>query len=73
MKKSFQSFLPVLAFATAFVWASPVNAQQPQSNKFWWPEKLDLSPLRQGAAESNPLRSCKPKPRKFHKSCNVYP
>ncbi|MEP6540269.1 MAG: catalase/peroxidase HPI [Bryobacteraceae bacterium] len=55
MKKSFQSFLPVLAFATAFVWASPVNAQQPQSNKFWWPEKLDLSPLRQGAAESNPL------------------
>jgi len=25
------------------------------SNQFWWPEKLDLSPLRQHAAESNPL------------------
>jgi len=26
-----------------------------KSNQFWWPEKLDLSPLRQHAAESNPL------------------
>lgn len=25
------------------------------SNQFWWPERLDLSPLRQNAAESNPL------------------
>ena len=32
-----------------------VSAQAPQSNKFWWPEKLDLSPLRQNSAESNPL------------------
>ena len=24
------------------------------SNKFWWPEQLDLSPLRQHGAESNP-------------------
>jgi catalase-peroxidase len=27
----------------------------PHSNQFWWPEQLDLKPLRQGAAESNPL------------------
>jgi catalase-peroxidase len=27
----------------------------PQSPKFWWPDQLDLSPLRQHAAESNPL------------------
>jgi catalase-peroxidase len=27
----------------------------PQPNTFWWPEQLDLSPLRQHAAESNPL------------------
>jgi catalase-peroxidase len=25
------------------------------SNQFWWPERLDLAPLRQHAAESNPL------------------
>jgi catalase-peroxidase len=34
---------------------SVVSAQQLQSDKFWWPEKLDLSPLRQNSAESNPL------------------
>jgi catalase-peroxidase len=28
---------------------------QPPSNQFWWPERLDLSPLRQHAAESDPL------------------
>jgi catalase-peroxidase len=28
---------------------------EPKSNQFWWPEKLNLSPLRQHAAESNPM------------------
>jgi len=28
---------------------------EPRPNQFWWPEQLDLSPLRQHAAESNPL------------------
>jgi catalase-peroxidase len=28
---------------------------QAPTNQFWWPERLDLSPLRQHAAESNPL------------------
>ncbi|MCQ8104253.1 catalase/peroxidase HPI [Methylomonas sp. SURF-2] len=28
---------------------------QPTTNSFWWPEQLDLKPLRQNAAESNPL------------------
>jgi catalase-peroxidase len=27
----------------------------PQSNQFWWPEQLDLSPLRQHGSESNPM------------------
>jgi catalase-peroxidase len=27
----------------------------PRPNSFWWPDQLDLSPLRQHAAESNPL------------------
>jgi catalase-peroxidase len=30
------------------------QAQLP-SNQFWWPERLDLSPLRQHAAESDPV------------------
>ncbi len=38
--------LPTAAFS---------SAGEPRSNQFWWPEQLDLSPLRQHAAESNPL------------------
>ena len=30
-------------------------AGEPRSNQFWWPDQLDLSPLRQHSAESNPL------------------
>ncbi|HEU0120113.1 MAG TPA: catalase/peroxidase HPI [Bryobacteraceae bacterium] len=41
--------------AAAVVMTTVAGAQEPQSNKFWWPEKLDLSPLRQNSAESNPL------------------
>jgi catalase-peroxidase len=29
--------------------------RQNVSNQFWWPERLDLSPLRQHGAESNPM------------------
>jgi catalase-peroxidase len=32
----------------------PLN-QSLKSNQFWWPEQLDLSPLRQHVTESNPL------------------
>jgi catalase-peroxidase len=35
---------------------SPAIAQgEPKSNQFWWPEKLNLKPLRQQAAESDPM------------------
>ena len=34
--------------------ASNAHAQA-RSNHYWWPEQLDLSPLRQHAKESNPL------------------
>jgi catalase-peroxidase len=37
------------------VLVSSAAAQHPQTAQFWWPEKLDLSPLRQHAAVSNPL------------------
>ena len=33
---------------------TPAEMQAP-SNQFWWPERLDLAPLRQHAAESNPM------------------
>ena len=32
-------------------------ANQPKSNQFWWPDQLDLSPLRDHDARSNPLGS----------------
>lgn len=36
--------------------ATPAN-QLAMSNQFWWPERLDLAPLRQHSATSNPLDS----------------
>jgi catalase-peroxidase len=42
--------------AVITVFPSAALAAGPQqSGSFWWPERLDLSPLRQNAAESNPL------------------
>jgi len=40
---------PLLSPAPAFA------AGEPKPNRFWWPEQLDLSPLRQHGIESNPL------------------
>ena len=38
------------------VTSSPAFAQgEPKSNRFWWPEQLDLNPLREQAEESNPM------------------
>ena len=40
---------------SALVVPSPALAQEePKSNQFWWPDQLDLQPLRDHAAESNP-------------------
>jgi catalase-peroxidase len=35
--------------------STPATPGRPTSNQFWWPDQLDLTPLRQHAAESNPL------------------
>jgi len=47
-----------VAASSAALAAPPGNAMvaqgQPKSNQFWWPEQLDLSPLRQHSVESNP-------------------
>ena len=55
MKKILKSLLTVCAVAAPFLLTSVASAQQPQPNQFWWPEKLDVSPLRQNSAESTPL------------------
>ena len=43
-----------LAIATAFS-APPLSAMTESQNRFWWPEQLDLRPLRQNGVESNPM------------------
>ncbi|MGP1716033.1 MAG: catalase/peroxidase HPI [Methylophilus sp.] len=43
-----------LALVTA-LFASPVSAMTESKNQFWWPEQLDLRPLRQHGQESNPM------------------
>jgi catalase-peroxidase len=56
MMKNLKSLLPTVAVAALpFLLADLANAQPAKPNTFWWPEKLDLSPLRQNSAESNPL------------------
>jgi len=51
--------LKPLALATAFAvtaaaaTAAPLGA--PKSNQFWWPERVDLAPLRQHSVESDPF------------------
>jgi catalase-peroxidase len=42
--------VPVVAAA-----GSTVTEGKPRSNQFWWPDQLDLSPLRQHDAQSNPM------------------
>jgi catalase-peroxidase len=49
--------IAVLAVATPLVVpSSPAVAQgEPKSPQFWWPEQLNLNPLRQNGAESDPM------------------
>ncbi len=63
MKSSIPS-LTAVALSVAMVFgaaatqaAQSQSAVQPQAattNAYWWPQQLDLSPLRQHGAESNP-------------------
>ncbi len=48
--------LSTLSIAVALsLTASAATAQDTSSNEFWWPDKLNLSPLRQNSPQSNPL------------------
>ena len=57
MNKSMNKKLTTLLAAVAVAALSLVSTQSvsAQSKQVWWPDQLDLSPLRQHAAESNPL------------------
>lgn len=50
MKKTFLALAVALVFSSSALHAE----QQATTNQFWWPDQLDLSPLRQHTAESNP-------------------
>jgi len=56
MNKTVKTLLT--AFAAAMLTlplADVVSAQEAKPNQFWWPDQINLSPLRQHAAESNPF------------------
>ena len=57
MRKQSKSMLATMAVSMLLVVSSSsaLAEGQPKSNQFWWPEKLNLAPLRQHAAESNPM------------------
>ena len=57
MIKNLKTLLATFALAALPLgFSGAANGQgQPTPNQFWWPDKIDLSPLRQHAAESNPL------------------
>ncbi len=50
------SVVPLVCAALLLTPTRAVSAEaEPRPNQFWWPDQLDLSPLRRNAAESNPL------------------
>jgi catalase-peroxidase len=57
MQKKLKMLRVVFAFAALLLMptAAVRAGDEPRPNQFWWPDQLDLSPLRQHAAESNPL------------------
>jgi catalase-peroxidase len=54
MRTPFRSYTN-LALAVALGTSLSAAAAEPKPNTFWWPDQLSLAPLRQNAAESNPL------------------
>ncbi|MDL1864596.1 catalase/peroxidase HPI [Betaproteobacteria bacterium PRO5] len=57
MKQTFLVSAMAVAISTVLT-VNPIQAEsqpQPTMNSFWWPDQLDLKPLRQNSTESNPL------------------
>ncbi len=56
MLKKTIPLLAALAVAVPLVSSGPAAAQgAPKSNQFWWPEQVDLQPLRAHSPASNPM------------------
>lgn len=57
MQKQKLSFLTALLFVISCTTTNAIalTKDMPKSNQFWWPELLDLKPLRQHSADSNPM------------------
>jgi len=56
LRKTIPLFAAVAIVTAAVAPSSPANAQkESMSTQYWWPEMLDLRPLRQHAVESNPM------------------
>lgn len=56
MIRQLKPLLAVIAIAlTPIALVNPAYSSEANSNQFWWPEQLDLSPLRQHVPQSNPL------------------
>ena len=43
-----------VALSSITLSSTALGADAAKTNQFWWPEQLNLSPLRQHGAESNP-------------------
>ena len=56
MKRSTKTMLIHATVLSMMAFSFPAYADgEPRDNQFWWPETLDLSPLRARSSESNPL------------------
>lgn len=55
IKRSSILAVAVLCSITGFAKEKEMSNRDNVSNQFWWPERLDLSPLRQHGSESNPM------------------
>jgi catalase-peroxidase len=55
MRNLFKTLALAMCFGSLPGSSLAATDQAAKSNRFWWPEQLDLSPLRQHDARSNPL------------------
>jgi catalase-peroxidase len=55
-KQTLTLLITVVVTAILAASSNPAFAQgEPKSNQFWWPEKINLNPLRQHSPDSNPM------------------
>lgn len=48
-------FVAVAVAVSPMTLLKAAQSDMPKSNQFWWPDRVDLTPLRQHSTESNPL------------------